>query len=107
VVERDTHQLEKVQAPFPRIHYNDAVEAAARRGMPFEWGGDFGGTDETVLSEQYDGPVFVTNYPAAVKAFYMEPDPHDRGSACRATAWRPRATARSSAAASAWRRSSC
>jgi len=77
IVERDVTKLERVKAPFPRIHYNDAVEMLRAKGQPFEWGGDLGGTDETVLSEQYESPLFVTNYPAAVKAFYMEPDPAD------------------------------
>jgi asparaginyl-tRNA synthetase len=76
-VERDTRKLQKVQAPFPRMHYNDAARTLQEKGLPFEWGGDFGGTDETVLSEQFDRPLFVTHYPAAVKAFYMEPDPAD------------------------------
>jgi asparaginyl-tRNA synthetase len=76
-LERDTTKLEKVQGPFPRIHYNDAVKLLHEKGMSFEWGGDFGAPDETAISEQFDRPVFVTNYPAAVKAFYMEPDPDD------------------------------
>ena len=76
-VERDTTKLAAVQAPFPRLHYNDAVAFLTGRGMPFEWGGDFGAPDETALSEQYDRPLFVTHYPAAVKAFYTEPDPAD------------------------------
>jgi asparaginyl-tRNA synthetase len=77
VVERDVAPLERVQGPFPRIHYNDAVARLHSAGQEFEWGGDFGATDETVLAGQFDRPVFVTNYPAAVKAFYMEPDPAD------------------------------
>lgn len=76
-IERDTSKLERVKAPFARIHYNDAVARLHATGVPFEWGSDFGGTDETVLSEQFETPLFVTNYPAAVKAFYMEPDPAD------------------------------
>jgi len=75
--ERDTSRLEKVKAPFPRVHYNDAVKRLHDAGLPFEWGSDFGAPDETALSEQYETPIFVTNYPAAVKAFYMEPDPAD------------------------------
>ena len=77
VLERDTRKLETVQSPFPRIHYNDAVQRLHEAGQPFEWGNDFGGTDETVISQQFDRPLFVTNYPAQVKAFYMEPDPAD------------------------------
>ncbi len=76
-VERDTTRLERVQPPFPRIHYNQAVERIHQAGLPFEWGNDLGGADETALSEQFETPVFVTHYPAAVKAFYMEPDPAD------------------------------
>jgi asparaginyl-tRNA synthetase len=77
VIERDTSKLEKVRGPFPRIHYNDAVRMLHEAGREFEWGGDFGAPDETELSNRYDTPIFVTNYPAAVKAFYMEPDPAD------------------------------
>ena len=76
-VERDTSKLTRVQGPFPRIHYNDAVKMLHEAGLPFEWGSDFGSPDETELSNRYETPIFVTNYPAAVKAFYMEPDPSD------------------------------
>ena len=77
IVERDTTKLERVKGPFPRIHYNDAVRMLKEAGREFEWGGDFGAPDETELSNRYDTPIFVTHYPAAVKAFYMEPDPVD------------------------------
>ncbi len=77
LVERDTTKLEKVQGPFPRIHYNDAVRMLKEAGREFEWGGDLGAPDETELSNRYDTPIFITNYPAAIKAFYMEPDPED------------------------------
>jgi asparaginyl-tRNA synthetase len=76
-VERDVTKLEKVRAPFPRIHYNQAVERIRAAGLEFEWGNDFGSPDETELSGQFDTPIFVTHYPAVVKAFYMEPDPAD------------------------------
>ena len=76
-VERDASRLERMAPPFPRIHYNQAVARLHEAGQPFEWGNDFGGTDETVLAQQFDTPIFVTHYPAAVKAFYMEPDPED------------------------------
>ena len=75
VLERDTGKLESVRAPFPRISYDEAVKRLQEKGQPIEWGGDFGGTDETVLSELFDRPVAVHRYPAAVKAFYMKPDP--------------------------------
>ena len=75
VLERDVSKLESVRAPFPRISYDDAVQRLKDKGLPFEWGGDFGGPDETALSEQYDRPVMIHRYPARVKAFYMKPDP--------------------------------
>jgi asparaginyl-tRNA synthetase len=74
VIERDTSKLEAVQAPFPRVTYDEAAKILTAKGLPFAHGGDLGGTDETVLSEQFDRPVCVTHYPAAVKAFYMKPD---------------------------------
>jgi asparaginyl-tRNA synthetase len=74
VIERDTSKLEAVQAPFPRVTYDEAAKILTDKGLPFAYGGDLGGTDETVLSEQFDRPVCVTHYPAAVKAFYMKPD---------------------------------
>ncbi len=75
IVERDTSKLERIKGPFPRIHYDDAVKMLHDAGLPFEYGNDFGAPDETELANRYDTPIFVTNYPAAVKAFYMEPDP--------------------------------
>ncbi|HWP42227.1 MAG TPA: asparagine--tRNA ligase [Blastocatellia bacterium] len=80
-LERDVSRLEKIEKPFPRLQYDDAVrmlEEAHERGeleTRFEWGGDFGSPDETYLSSQFDRPVMVHRYPAAVKAFYMKPDP--------------------------------
>jgi asparaginyl-tRNA synthetase len=76
-LERDTSRLERVRAPFARVHYDQAVERLQAAGAEFTWGGDFGAADETLLSAQCETPLFVTNYPAAVKAFYMEPDPAD------------------------------
>jgi asparaginyl-tRNA synthetase len=77
VLERDTSKLEAVKAPFPRLHYDEAAKILLDKGLPFQVGGDLGGTDETVLSEQFDRPVCVTHYPAAIKAFYMKPDPNE------------------------------
>ncbi|MBI4886493.1 MAG: asparagine--tRNA ligase [Acidobacteria bacterium] len=75
ILERDTSKLERVTAPFPRLTYDEAARRLAEKGQPFEYGTDLGGSDETVLSEQFDRPVCVTHYPAAVKAFYMKADP--------------------------------
>jgi asparaginyl-tRNA synthetase len=75
VLERDTAPLEAVTAPFPRLRYEEAANLLREKGLPFQNGTDFGGTDETVLSESFDRPVCVTHYPTAIKAFYMKPDP--------------------------------
>ncbi|HSK09693.1 MAG TPA: asparagine--tRNA ligase [Vicinamibacterales bacterium] len=75
VLQRDTTRLEQVKTPFPRVSYDDAVRILHEKGVEFEWGNDLGGTDETVLSDQFDRPVAVHRYPSAVKAFYMKPDP--------------------------------
>jgi asparaginyl-tRNA synthetase len=76
-LERDLSKLENVKAPFPRLKYDEAAKILIDKGLPFAVGGDLGGTDETVLSEQFDRPVCVTHYPAAIKAFYMKPDPNE------------------------------
>jgi asparaginyl-tRNA synthetase len=78
---RDVSKLEKIEPPFPRISYDDAVKklqqghAQGALENNFEYGGDLGSPDETYLSSLYDKPVMVHRYPAEVKAFYMEPDP--------------------------------
>lgn len=74
-LERDVTALEKVQVPFPRITYDEAVEILHQQGVDFEYGNDFGGGDETVISQQFDRPVMVHHWPADVKAFYMKRDP--------------------------------
>ncbi len=73
-LERDVSSLESIVPPFPRISYDEAVEILQKNGSKIEWGGDFGGGDETILSEQFDRPVMIHRYPSAIKAFYMEPD---------------------------------
>ncbi len=80
-LKRDTSALERVKPPFPRITYDEAVELVNRKGVPMEWGEDFGAPHETAISEEFDLPVFVHHYPSAVKAFYMKPDP-DRPETC-------------------------
>ncbi|MCC6540568.1 MAG: asparagine--tRNA ligase [Bryobacterales bacterium] len=75
VLERDVAKLEAIKGPFPRISYDDAVKTLQKKGSNIEWGGDLGGTDETLLSEDYDRPVMVDRYPSQIKAFYFQPDP--------------------------------
>jgi len=80
-LERDRSKLEAIVPPFPRMHYDDAVKQlheGHEKGeleSRFEWGGDFGAPDETYLSSNFDKPLMVHHYPAAVKAFYMARDP--------------------------------
>jgi len=76
VLERDISKLEQIVAPFPRITYDDAVQILQKNGSDIQWGSDFGGGDETIISQQFDKPVMVHRYPTAIKAFYMEPDPN-------------------------------
>jgi asparaginyl-tRNA synthetase len=76
-LERDTAPLERVQAPFPRVSYTDAVTRLNGLGSDIAWGSDLGGDDETLLATQFDRPVFVFNYPKGVKAFYMKENPDD------------------------------
>lgn len=76
-LERDLKPLEKVTPPFPRITYSEAVEILKSKGVEFIWGDDFGGDEETVLCQAFEKPVFVTHYPAVIKAFYMKRDPAD------------------------------
>ncbi|HMD97074.1 MAG TPA: asparagine--tRNA ligase [Terriglobia bacterium] len=74
-LERDAAKLERCVLPFPRLTYDEAVKILHKKGSEIQWGGDFGGTDETLISEEFDRPVLVTHYPSQVKAFYMAPDP--------------------------------
>jgi asparaginyl-tRNA synthetase len=77
VLERDPKPLENIRPPFPRISYDDAVKLLNEKGHKFEWGGDLGAPDETVISQSFDRPVMIHRYPAEVKAFYMRRDPSD------------------------------
>ena len=75
VLERDVTKLENVKRPFPRVHYDEAVEILKKNGIDFKWGDDITGADETIVSAQYDRPIMVHHYPAEIKAFYMKRDP--------------------------------
>ena len=72
---RDTSKLEKVQTPFPRISYDDAIKFLHEEGFnDIEWGDDFGAPHETAIANHYDLPVFIINYPTKIKPFYMQPN---------------------------------
>ena len=76
-LKRDTMKLQNVKAPFPRISYEDAIKVLNKHGNPAKFGDDFGGDEETIISNEYDRPVMVHRYPTAIKAFYMQPDADD------------------------------
>jgi len=77
IIERDTKPLEKVVPPFPRLHYRDAIELLNKKGFNVKFGDDFGGDEETALSNEFEKPVFIHHFPKEIKAFYMQPDPDD------------------------------
>lgn len=77
VLGRDLSALERIQAPFPRVSYTEAVEIVRAAGSDTQWGSDLGGADETRIAEHFDRPVFVYNYPKRAKAFYMKENPDD------------------------------
>src|SRR5690606_15832677 len=70
-------RLEQVKKPFPRIRYEEAVEMLAKAGKETRFGDDFGGDEETVISEHFDRPVMIHRYPREIKAFYMRQEPAD------------------------------
>ncbi len=73
---RDISKLEQIKAPFPRISYDEAINLLKEKGFSdIEWGEDFGAPHETAIADHFDKPVFITNYPADIKAFYMKPHP--------------------------------
>ncbi|MBU3851761.1 MAG: asparagine--tRNA ligase [Candidatus Paralactobacillus gallistercoris] len=76
LLDRDPEILKRyTQLPYPRVTYDDAIEMLQKNGFDIKWGDDFGSPEETFISNQYDRPVFVLNYPKAIKAFYMKPHP--------------------------------
>jgi asparaginyl-tRNA synthetase len=76
-LERDPAPLERVRKPFPRLAYGEAIAVLQDKGVPIEWGADFGGDEETAISSAFDRPVMVHRYPVTCKAFYMKADPDD------------------------------
>ncbi len=79
-LERDTAPLEKIlDGPFYHMNYRDAVKKLNELGSDIKFGDDLGGDDETILTQQFDRPIFVENYPRDAKAFYMKANPEDGG----------------------------
>jgi asparaginyl-tRNA synthetase len=77
VLERDTSKLEHIRPSFPRVSYTEAVERLQAKGSDIQWGEDLGAPDEALITEDYDLPVFIYNYPKSCKAFYMKENPED------------------------------
>ena len=75
VLNRDLSKLENIKPPFPKISYDKAIDLLRKKGKDISWGEDFGGDEETIISESFDKPVFIHHYPMQCKAFYMKPDP--------------------------------
>ncbi len=84
-LERDPEKLAAVKKPFPRLAYDEAAKILEAQNdtfdVPFKHGDDFGAEHETALSKDFDRPIFVHRFPAAVKAFYMKNDPEDQKTA--------------------------
>ncbi len=77
-LERDVSRLEPAASrPYPRIDYADAIEKLKAKGFEATFGDDFGGDEETALADHSGKPTMITRFPAAIKAFYMEPDAAD------------------------------
>jgi asparaginyl-tRNA synthetase len=74
VLERDMTKLEAIKPPFPRLTYEEAIQLLQQKNNPTRLGEDFGGDEETIISQQFDRPVIIHRYPTALKAFYMQPD---------------------------------
>lgn len=76
LLERDPEILKRyTQTPYPRISYDEAIKLCQKGGINIQWGDDFGAPEETYISDQFDQPVFVLNYPKTIKPFYMKSDP--------------------------------
>jgi len=75
VIERDLAPLKKVKRPFYRLSYDEAIQTLQKVGSKIKWGDDLGGDEETLLSNQFDKPLCIYNYPKKIKAFYMKPHP--------------------------------
>lgn len=74
ILERDPKPLEAIAGPFPRFTYDEIVPRLQEKGSAMAYGDDFGAPEETILSSLSQNPVLITHFPAAIKAFYMQPD---------------------------------
>jgi len=77
ILGRQVRALERIRKPFVRLTYDQAIPLLKERGSQIKEGDDFGAPEETILSGIFDQPVCLTHFPAAIKAFYMQPAPED------------------------------
>ncbi len=76
ILGRDPEKLRPTtEGDFTRLSYDDAIKMLQDAGRDIKWGDDFGAPDEGYISEQYDRPVFIVNYPTSIKPFYMKKNP--------------------------------
>lgn len=76
LLDRDPQILQKfTKTPYPRISYDEAIKMCQKGGIDLQWGDDFGAPDETYISDQFEQPVFILNYPKTIKPFYMKSHP--------------------------------
>ncbi len=71
----DVNRLKKIEYPFERMKYDEAVEELHKKGFEIKWGDDFGTPHEKALTEELEKPLFVYDWPKEAKAFYMKEDP--------------------------------
>ena len=77
ILERDLTVLKNIDKPFYRMTHEEAVKKLKELGSDIKERDDLGGDDETILTKEFDNPIFITKYPAEVKAFYMKRDEED------------------------------
>lgn len=76
ILGRDPEKLRPTtEGNFTRLPYDDAIKILQEAGRDIKWGDDFGAPDEGYISEQFDRPVFIVNYPTTIKPFYMKKNP--------------------------------
>ena len=77
VLERNIEPLKKIDAPFTRLTYSEAIEKLHRLGSDIKSGEDLGNDDEGLLTQDSDVPVFIHKWPRSIKPFYMKRDPNN------------------------------
>jgi asparaginyl-tRNA synthetase len=79
ILQRDIQKLENIQGPFPRVKYESILQLLNQHDRDKKWGDDITGLDETIISQEYEQPVFITNFPKDSKPFYMKESETDPG----------------------------